>query len=397
MSRQISILLGSGFSAPDGIMTVGQINHRLQNLKLEDIYIHSDMTFMLLDGQKKPEPSLHHIDEKFFVEFIKFYTKLTGSTFNYEEFYDFVISFGRFGNKKTEIEKFVSDFNSQIPKGPFQMDAVNHLSKFSEYFSKLISSLLQSKKYYEDVGLGNYPPYDSFISYLKYLLTEKYVVTTHSLNHDLLFEHIASKHTDLFSEFTDGFSDTGSSYYGQVHLNQSINKTYKVRLKCFQNLFDKPLRLVKLHGSVDTYIANIFSDNLDLTRVKRDWGVGEIIKETTNSKTGKAEYIDTFQFTYPDILSGATSKATWYKEPYYKDLIEMFKSNLSQSEKLIVIGYGFKDDGINHILETEYLTTGKPMVVIDIKTPNSRLVRDYRVDVIEKSIKDVTIKEWTEL
>jgi len=38
--KEISILLGSGFSAPDGIKTVGEINKYILSLKLEDIYIH---------------------------------------------------------------------------------------------------------------------------------------------------------------------------------------------------------------------------------------------------------------------------------------------------------------------------------------------------------------------
>lgn len=397
MSKQISFLLGSGFSAPDGTRTVGQINAEIQKLTVDDIYIHTDMTIILLNGQPKPPRSFSNFEEIFFIDFIKFYSDLTKKSFHYEEFYDFVISYERFGNNKAEIEAFVSEFNKQIETPVFRMDASNNLSRFSDRFSKIISSLLQSKKYYEDIGLGNYPPYDSFIAYLRYLIIEKNIVNVHSLNHDLLFEHIASKHTYLWKEFTDGFDDLGSNYYGEVNLSQSINKNYKVRLKCFQDKFDKPLQLLKLHGSVDRYIANIYSSDLDLTRVKKDWGVGKIIKEIHDNETGKPKYAETDQFSYPDILSGATSKAMWYKQPFYKEQIEKFICNLHKSEKLIVIGYGFKDDGINHLLETEFLVNGKLMIVVDVSKPNSRLVNDYKVNFINKSVTELNIKEWTDL
>jgi|GEM_PF-1636004 len=44
--KSISLIIGSGFSVPDGMRTVGQINDLLINLKENDIYIQSDMTFI---------------------------------------------------------------------------------------------------------------------------------------------------------------------------------------------------------------------------------------------------------------------------------------------------------------------------------------------------------------
>ena len=66
-----SFLLGSGFSVPDGMRTVAELNEILDNLRLEDIYIHSDMTIILMNGQKKPMYLAHERDEMFFIDFIK--------------------------------------------------------------------------------------------------------------------------------------------------------------------------------------------------------------------------------------------------------------------------------------------------------------------------------------
>ncbi|MDZ7846964.1 MAG: SIR2 family protein [Owenweeksia sp.] len=178
--------------------------------------------------------------------------------------------------------------------------------------------------------------------------------------------------------------------------SKAFQKNYKVRLKRFTNEYDKPIRLYKLHGSVDTYIANVAHPNVDMTRIKRDWGVGEIQKEIIDEE-GKHKYTSLFQNTHPDMLSGASSKAIWYKQPYYKELQEYFKENLEKSELLLVIGYGFSDDGINHIIENQFLISGKPLIIIDIARPNTRFIDDYNTTLIQKSMDDITYEEWMEI
>lgn len=58
-------------------------------------------------------------------------------------------------------------------------------------------------------------------------------------------------------------------------------------------------------------------------------------------------------------------------------LFERFKKNLEKAEKLIVIGYGFKDDGINELLEKHYLQSGKHILVIDINKPDVAIIHQY--------------------
>jgi hypothetical protein len=394
--KEISILLGSGFSSPDGIKTVGEINKYILSLKLEDIYIHPDMTIFVVNGYEKPVSSLHYGDELFFIELISFYNQ-TVDSFNYERFYDFVTSFNKFETYKDDLEPFFAKFKKEKLNSDNPLDGIHSfMSRFVGYFNNLISILLNSAKYYEDVTLINYENYERFAKKLKSLIDEGYVIHIHSLNHDLLFEHLASKHVDLWLHFTDGYSEHGSEYYGRINLNQSISKTYRVRLKRFVNVYDNNLRIYKLHGSVDTFIANIYTPDLDLTRVKKDWGVGEIEKEV-KTKSGKLVYQSMYQKEHPDILSGTSSKASWYKEPYYKELQEYFKNNLKNSVKLIVIGYGFGDDGINHEIENKFLIDGKKMTVIDINKPNSRLFNDYNTQFINKSISLVSEDDWDKI
>ena len=66
-----------------------------------------------------------------------------------------------------------------------------------------------------------------------------------------------------------------------------------------------------------------------------------------------------------------------YKQPYYDHLLSCFKSNLLNSEKLIVIGYGFQDQGINFFLNEHYLSLKKRMVIIDIRRPVAGILARY--------------------
>jgi hypothetical protein len=112
--------------------------------------------------------------------------------------------------------------------------------------------------------------------------------------------------------------------------------------------------------------------------VKRDYGVGEMYRENFNESIKKFEYDSPFSRQYPSYLTGTTQKIKRYAEPFYNNLFEHFKSNLKNSEQLIVIGYGFQDRGINEVLEADYLKAGKAVMVIDVRIPNSELIDKYK-------------------
>lgn len=395
MADTISFLLGSGFSVADGVPLISDINRQLLEIKEEDIYIHSDMTAMLLNGQSKPGFRINWKDEKFFVEFLHFYSnKVIGNPadFNYEILFDYLTAFSRFGNHKNEVHEFCEHFRKNILKqSVFGDDDLNLLYRFEIYFTKIVSSFLQVTRYYEDVDLGNYPPYDSFASFIRDLLKNN-LVKVHTLNHDLLFEHLASKLTDLWQHYTDGFDEHNSPYYGEFSTTVRIHKTYRVRLKRFTDKFEKPLSLYKLHGSIDTFIADITSS--DHVRIKRDYGVSTILQEVYDENTKQYSYKYILQHNYPDFLSGTTAKISQYNIPYYKNLLKRFEENLENSKLLFVIGYGFKDDGINNILIKHYLATGKKMIVIDRSVPKSNLITDFNVKVIAKPFVDVVYNDY---
>lgn len=397
MKTTISFLLGSGFSHADGIPLMPKINKMLLEIKESEFYIDSQMNAFRLKENSQKGFTLNSIDEKFFVEFIKYYSNTLISSpdqFNYEELIDYIEAYRRFGNNAATIHQFCQDYRNSLMTQARAIDDDNNLVyRFKIYLNKVISNMLQSSKYYESVGLMNYPPFDTFISVISELL-KTYFVKVHTLNHDLLFEHIASKHVDIWQDYSDGYEELNSPYYGEISTTERITKTYHVRLKQFNANFDSNLSLYKLHGSVDTYIADISQPENEQVRIKKDYGVDRIIKEVLDKNTNKWSYINTIQNNYPEFLSGSTTKIIQYNDPFFELLFKRLEENLGNSDILFVIGYGFKDDGINNILIRHFLSKGKKMIVINRTIPNKNIISNFKVAKIEKSLIDVTFNEF---
>lgn len=222
---------------------------------------------------------------------------------------------------------------------------------------------------------------------------------------------LASKHTDLWQHFCDGFTEYGSPYFGEVSFDHkselwTVHKSYKVRLRYYNKDYDKNLRLYKLHGSIDNYIlllpdsinSNFYSSD-SAVRVKKDFAVSEFLMERRDEKLQKYFYDRPFSENYPDFLTGTTEKIRLYHDPFYDNLLSNFKNNLLSSTHLFVIGYGFQDKGINEYLENHYLIFNKPMIVIDIKKPSSYFFEKYKhqITFIDKGAIGVTYREYMEL
>jgi len=289
----ISLLLGAGFSHADAVPLVSDIKDKLLSLTVDDIYIHSDMKLIVLNDQDKPNLLHHEFKENFIIAFIKFYA--ANYELNYEFLFDYVNGYLKEGENQDEIDdfytKFVEDQNieqDRIPTCSFSLES------FKKNFQQIISSFLTIGEYFKDVGLGNYPPYDAFFNFIKYLINEKREkVNVHTLNHDLLFEHVASKLAGLWEDFDDGYRELGSPYFGEVNIEDNVRKSYKIRVKYFANSFEKPLSFLKLHGSIDTYDFDI--RNPKSVRVKTDYRVGEIYKEVFNDMNSEYQYVRSFR------------------------------------------------------------------------------------------------------
>jgi hypothetical protein len=385
-TQRISVLLGSGFSRPDGMPLVGDINSRLSRLKESDFYLYQEMTAGFYKGNYRDPNALATLnDRRFAVEFIAFYveTVLGGDhqAFSYEQFFDFFSEYLHEKQHKEEVDQFCADYNEKYGfKGRYD-NGLNYLSKFLNIFNQLVASLLTKAEYYQDVSYtGGYPGYDSFCRFITESL-KSYRVHVHSLNHDMLFDHMGAFVSGMFEYYTDGFIEAGSRYFGELdyrpkYIEEDFYKTYRVRLKHYDGDYEKRLSFFKLHGSVNYYPTYLQGSDKAVT-VKRDYGVGEVLMERFDEQKQKFVYENPFTNNYPAYLTGTTQKIKRYHDDFYDNLFSHFQDNLEKSEKLIVIGYGFQDAGINEYLETNYLAAGKKILVVDIKMPNSKLIEAY--------------------
>lgn len=397
----VSFLLGSGFSVPEGLPSVHDVNRRLSKIDESEIIIHSSQVAEFLNGQNNPNPGVCRDERLFLQEFLEFYNSKVlkpGQMFHYEAFYDYAHSYSRTSENKAEIEGFYNEFNNKYFKGGNGfMDCLNRMVAFNRTFVQLLASLLHKSQYFNDVSYSNYIPYEPFIQFIVGL-KKKNDVKVHSLNHDLFFDWLGRVHTDLWQDFTDGFRLEGSPYYGIVGFDfehymdkKRVHKSYYVKLAEFVNEFDTPLCFFKLHGS----IFNRILLDTNGVRVKSNYAVSNFYKERLNEVTTKYEFEHLLERVEPDFLSGTTQKVRHYTgDNYYATLFKHFKDNLLASNLLIVVGYGFQDAGINEYLENEYLLHGKKMVVVDPHKPDTELIDKYSATHLPKGVTQVTLDEY---
>lgn len=410
MKQTISFLIGSGFSIPEGIPGVKQLNKRLSKINESEILIHTDQRAFFLNGQEDPNRWSRWDERVFMQEFLEFYnTEVINSPedFHYETFYDFYS--GYLANPNTYINKeIVENFYETFSKNHFKenedlRDCYNRVSDFNRSYNQLLASQLHNSKYLEDISILNYPKYDSFIGFLRELL-KTYDIKFHSLNHDLFFDWLGNYHSALWQHFSDGYQLEGSPYYGTVSYDfnpntiNKVHKTYYVKLEQFTDKFDTPLAFFKLHGSVFSTIVHSPSQDQKRIRLKDNYGVNQFYKEVIDEKTSKPRLVNLFDEVAPDFLSGTTNKTRYYTDdPFYENLLDHFKKNLAASELLVVIGYGFQDGGINKFLEDSFLSRGKKMIVVDPNKPSTDLIEKYKASHIHLGVTQVSYDEYLAL
>lgn len=359
--NEISLILGAGFSANKGYPTGNVINDKILKLTPDDFSIYSDQS-VHFKTRDEEDPNWHSEESKikeFVVNLISLFNVQNGG-FDYEKFYDYYHDI-YIGNKVVlELNKLCKSFNK---KYKFHYTAHDLLSHTNRIFNQLIALCLvdsKGRQYYDPVHYSGpiYPGYTGFLNCIK-KWGETNIVHLHTLNHDIFLESLASSDW-IQGKLSDGFSEMGSSYYG------NYRELYKVRLPYFNNRYVGNYRLYKLHGSIDQYPFRIMRKGVD-SYVKAKYGVGtsELFKEVRNFKL-KHSYISDWIEFHPDFLTGTTSKIIRYREPwYYKKIFKHFVSNLSKSKSLIIIGYGGADDETNRLIHKKYKFEKYPAYIID--------------------------------
>jgi hypothetical protein len=373
MPKSVSILLGAGFSAPQGYPIGNELNKKIENCSINDFSFHSSGTLVITTDGKKPDfgyKTSYDIEFEFCLELIKYYKEKNGD-FDYEMFYDYLKDNPA---KDPEVIRIAEKLEgkSQISRTPFQL-----VKALDNIYNQIIGYYLvdsSEKGWYDDESWVAKPIFPNYTGILNYIeeLKKDYIVNIHTLNHDLFFERLNM--TDWLSgDLSDGFEELGSPFYGDLRVN---DRTYKVRLSRYTGKYNNKIHFYKLHGSRD-YCVFYRSENSHLipeTYIKTRYGIGfsNIYKEFTDGENN-LKYDDCWINYHSDFLTGSTSKIERYKEPLlYKKLFTYFKQNLTEAEQLIIIGYGCKDLEINKIIIENFNYKNKQSIIID-PFPNIRI------------------------
>ena len=177
------------------------------------------------------------------------------------------------------------------------------------------------------------------------------------------------------------------------------DRTYHVRLERFTGVYNRNIRLYKLHGSLDYVLYyRTAEDGVSLVPdkyVKTRHGIGcDNLLRDTHVKDKYERYPFAYHANY---LTGTSSKIRKYEDPLlFKRLFESFKDNLQNSELLIIIGYGCKDKGINDIVANSF--KGRKVYIVDPYCEGNETVQEFvkRIDarIIKTQIADLSISEF---
>lgn len=378
--KSISILLGAGFSAPMGYPIGNDMNESL--LDFDDRFLDFAPCGSLATSTDGTKPTFQmggvlNNHQKYFIfckRLIKEYTKAHKDKFDYEQFYDFIKTEEA---KRERYQRLCDDLLDDCESYEHYLSNVSHI------YNQMAAHLLKDKtgkSWYDDepFKMNFYDGYNGFLTYLSEL-SHEFIVNVHTLNHDLLFESF-NKTGFINGSISDGFDEYGSEYYGKL---TAKGRTYHCRLERYKGRYNTPIRLYKLHGSLDYvpfYRRNEYGWMIPENYVKIKWGIGAgNIMKSRQSKVGYD--ISPFEY-HADFLTGTTSKIKRYSEPLlFRKLFKKFRKNLRNAEMLIIIGYGCKDEGINEIIKENFDYNHKPLFIIDAYAKD-----ESQVDLFKKEL-----------
>jgi hypothetical protein len=311
------------------------------------------------------------------------YTKNQHEDFDYEMFFDFI------HGEEILIEPYKNCAEGLIGKFEKYTDFVFGLENI---FTQMITEVIKDKNrkiWYDNEPntIGDVDDYDTLLKVIN-AWSDDYIVDIHTLNHDMLFESF-KRRDYIAGKICDGFSEFGSEYYGE--LKTCEGRKYNVRLERYTGKYSTPVRLYKLHGSFDYVLyynskgVMMSPDNCIKTRFDVD------LKSLKKEVICKNEY-ERFPFAYHGyFLTGIKTKVKQYNNVFFKNIHERFHKNLNSAEKLVIIGYGGKDDGINKSIFEYFDYQGKPTIIID-PYPSEKLkkfAKKLGAKIIKKSVADI--------
>ncbi len=198
--KDISFLLGAGFSVDAGYPTAKQLNERLRKINKDEILIDgSGISFLLKPGEVDVNANLSNKKRKFVQEFLEFYVSNELSSedeFDYELFYDWAIERSN-KNDNLKLQAFIDDYQKGVPV-EMKQSCSQLIDDFFRTYNQLIYQML-----FRPVERIHYSTFPNYQIYLRFLskLGNNHIVHIHTLNHDLFMEQLciltsSGRHSD---------------------------------------------------------------------------------------------------------------------------------------------------------------------------------------------------------
>ena len=139
--------------------------------------------------------------------------------------------------------------------------------------------------------------------------------------------------TNLKDKVSNGFRDGLEIILGKKY------RTFDIKN------FNTPIRIYKLHGGIDIYKLSYY-DSTDVHFIQ--------ILDGYDAKNSFLIDSEKSVDIIPMFLTGKTSKEKQYCQEPYQSLLNDFKKQVDEANKLITIGYRGNDRGINNIIYEQY-------------------------------------------
>jgi len=112
----ISLLIGAGFSVPEGYKKASEINDRLKEISSDEILIDGEGTASFKNGQNDLNARLTIIEREFVSRFLSFYKTevINKIDFDYELFYDYYKKIQSGIEKSPKIRSFFKNFKNEF-------------------------------------------------------------------------------------------------------------------------------------------------------------------------------------------------------------------------------------------------------------------------------------------
>lgn len=335
MGKDIAFLFGAGVSIPSGIPSTSDITNKV--LEGENIYfLTTAQKFIYLNQNQGNDPTLDvnlperirkllRILRNYFQDHYSFMDR----EINYEDYYNLLeqLYFEEAGEIENPIVNFFASHLFQTHSDLFE--PILNYDKL-----RLIDLLSFARCYIRFIvarELNKRPSEIKQFRFIRGLINNSGIdrIYIFTLNHDLLLERFLS---NANLKFSNGFE-----------VNDNGKKVWN------KNSYKGKLNLFKLHGSIDwviTEMSDPYNKNVQM-----------LDSQDCLTKTDS-----------PEILIGSINKYFGYSRKIYFELECLFSEKLEDCDRLIVIGYSFRDKWINgRIIYWLYGATNRKLVVIHKK------------------------------